>query len=347
MHEASQPALQRLLMDAWRRRGVLAWLLWPLSLLFGLLVRFRQGLYLSGVLARHRVPVPVIVVGNVIAGGAGKTPVVMALVQHLRARGWHPGVISRGHGRHTRDCREVQPDSAAQDVGDEPALIQRSTRVPVFVARQRIDAARALLARYPETDVLICDDGLQHYALARDIEVCVFDDRGAGNGFLLPAGPLREPWPRPVDLVLHTGSRPAFSGFTSKRALARHAVHADGSRVELDALARLTDQPLLALAAIAEPEAFFAMLRAKGLPIERTLALPDHYDFDRWPRPQDRNFRLICTEKDAVKLWVRHPDALAVPLEFSPEPDFLKAIDAQLSASQLAPVSSGHGHTTS
>lgn len=347
MHEASQPAVQRILMQAWRQRGVLAWLLWPLSVLLGLLVRLRQGLYLSGLLARQRVPVPVIVVGNVVAGGAGKTPVVMALARHLQARGRHPGVISRGHGRHIRDCREVHTDSPASEVGDEPALIKRSTQVPVFVASRRIDAARALLARYPQIDVLLCDDGLQHYALARDIEVCVFDDRGAGNGFLLPAGPLREPWPRPVDLVLHTGARPAFTGFTSRRALARHAVRADGSRVALTTLAQASNQPLLALAAIAQPEAFFAMLRAQGLPLARTLALPDHYDFDSWSRPSDKSYSLICTEKDAVKLWRQHPEALAVPLEFTPEPAFLAALDALLDTTPVTPLSSAHGHTTS
>jgi tetraacyldisaccharide 4'-kinase len=293
------------------------------------------------------VPVPVIVVGNVVAGGAGKTPVVMALVRHLQARGRHPGVISRGHGRHTRDCREVHAGSPAQEAGDEPALIKRSTRVPVFVATRRIDAARALLARYPQTDVLVCDDGLQHYALARDIEVCVFDDRGAGNGFLLPAGPLREPWPRPVDLVLHTGAQPAFTGFTSRRELARHAVRADGSQVALSTLAPASARPLLALAAIAQPEAFFAMLRVQGLPLARTLALPDHYDFDSWSRPKGKDYTLICTEKDAVKLWEKHPDALAVPLEFTPEPAFFEALDALLDTSPLTPLSSTHGHTTS
>jgi tetraacyldisaccharide 4'-kinase len=339
--------MQRILMQAWRQRGLLAWLLWPFSLILGLLVRLRQGLYLSGFLPRHRMPVPVIVVGNVVAGGAGKTPVVMALARHLLAGGRHPGVISRGHGRHTRDCREVHADSAAVDVGDEPALIKRSTNVPVFVAARRVDAARALLASHPQTDVLICDDGLQHYALARDIEICVFDDRGVGNGFLLPAGPLREPWPRAVDLVLHTGTRPAFTGFTSKRALARHAVRSDSSRIDLDVLARSMDQPLLALAAIAQPEAFFAMLRAQGLPIARTMPLPDHYDFGGWQRPVDRNYHLICTEKDAVKLWAQHPDALAVPLEFTPESAFLASMDALLKATPVAPLSSTHGHTTS
>lgn len=347
MHEASQPTLQRILMQVWRQRGALAWLLWPFSLLFGLLVRFRQGLYFSGWFHRKRLPVPVIVVGNVIAGGAGKTPVVMALVQHLRARGHHPGVISRGHGRCTRDCREVHAGSPPLEVGDEPALIKRSTQVPVFVAKRRIDAARALLASHPATDVLICDDGLQHYALARDIEICVFDDRGLGNGFLLPAGPLREPWPRHVDLVLHTGTQPAFTGYTSRRALARHAVRADGSRIELSTLAAATDRPLLALAAIAQPETFFAMLRAQGLPLVRTIALPDHYDFAHWSPPSDKDYTLICTEKDAVKLWATYPDALAVPLDFAPEPAFWTVLDALLASCLTTPLSSEHGHTTS
>jgi tetraacyldisaccharide 4'-kinase len=293
----------------------------------GFLVRLRQGLYMTGMRQRYRVSVPVIVVGNVVAGGAGKTPVVMAVVRHLQARGLRPGVISRGYGRRTQDCREARADSLARDVGDEPALIKRATAVPVFVAHRRIDAAKALLAQYPDTDVLVCDDGLQHYALARDIEVCVFDDRGVGNGFLLPAGPLREPWPRLVDLVLHTGSHPAFTGFTARRALAPCALRANGSRVDLATLAK-SDQPLLALAAIAQPQAFFSMLEAQGLVLEQTQALPDHYDFDSWIRPLNKNYTLICTEKDAVKLWEKHPDALAVPLVFTPEPAFLAALDA-------------------
>jgi tetraacyldisaccharide 4'-kinase len=347
MRAASQPAWQRSLMRHWQGRGWLAWLLWPLSLLLGLLVRLRQGLYRSGLLKPARLPVPVIVVGNVVAGGAGKTPVVMALARHLQARGLRPGVISRGYGRHTQDCREVLAHSHARDVGDEPLLIQRRTGIPVFVAPRRVDAARALLARHPETNVLICDDGLQHYALARDIEICVFDERGVGNGWLLPAGPLREPWPRPVDLVLHTGNRPAFSGFTAQRALASHATRADGSRVELDALKNASAKPLLALAAIARPEAFFAMLQAQGLPLTRTLPLPDHYDFSHWQRPSEQDYTLLCTEKDAVKLWEQHPDALAVALEFSPEPAFLAALDRLLAQAFDAKLSSAYGHTTS
>lgn len=337
---------QRTLLQSWTRRGPLAWMLWPLSLVMDLLVRLRQGLYRSGLMRRETLPVPVIVVGNVVAGGAGKTPVVMAVVQHLQARGCTPGVISRGYGRRTHDAREVRPDSDTRDVGDEPALIRRRTGVPVFVAKRRVEAAHALLRQHPQVDVLVSDDGLQHLALARDVEICVFDDRGIGNGFLLPAGPLREPWPRPVDLVLHSGARPAFSGYRSLRALAPHAVRADGSHVELAALAH-SAQPLLALAAIAQPQAFFAMLQAVGLQLTQMLALPDHYDFDSWQRPIDKVYTLICTEKDAVKLWQHHPDALAVPLDFTPEPAFFATVDRLLDDVRHARLSSPHGHTTS
>lgn len=345
MPHSSQPVWQRVLTDNWLRRGPLAWGLWPLSLLMHVLVRLRQGLYLSGFWRQHPVPVPVIVVGNVVAGGAGKTPVVMALVQHLQAHGLRPGVISRGYGRRTCDCREVGDDSPVAEVGDEPALIRRHTGAPVFVARRRIEAAQALLRAHPDTDVLVSDDGLQHYALARDIEICVFDDRGIGNGFLLPAGPLREPWPRYVDLVLHSGGRPAFTGYTAQRALARHAVRADGSRVDLAALAG-AGRPLLAVAGTARPQAFFDMLLALGLPLSLTMARPDHDDYAQWQRPLDRDYILLCTEKDALKLWRRHPDALAVPLEFAPEPGFFSTLDRLLAEARRARLSSPHGHPT-
>jgi tetraacyldisaccharide 4'-kinase len=313
----------------WLRRGVLAGLLWPLSLLYGALATGRRALYGLGLLATERVGVPVIVVGNVIAGGSGKTPVVMAIVRHLQARGLKVGVVSRGYGRTTHDCREVHEDSDPNEVGDEPALIRRSTGAPVFVARRRIEAARALLERHPDTRFIVSDDGLQHLALARDIEICVFDDRGAGNGWLLPAGPLRERWPRRSDLVLHTGLRPAFAGFTAQRSLAEQAVRLDGSPVPLAALA---DRPLVAVAAIAKPEAFFQMLRERGLLPQQCIGLPDHYDFAGWLPPPGNGYTLLCTEKDALKLWHRVPDALALPLVFEPEAAFFRALDAKLSS---------------
>ncbi|PKO61813.1 MAG: tetraacyldisaccharide 4'-kinase [Betaproteobacteria bacterium HGW-Betaproteobacteria-18] len=328
MAEAT-PLQSHILTDAWRQRGWLAWLLWPLSLLYGLLVRLRKALYGMDWLTSERLPVPVLVVGNVVAGGAGKTPVVMAIVQRLQARGIHVGVISRGYGRHSQECLEVFPDSAVADVGDEPALIQRRTKAPVFVASQRAQAGRALLDQYPQTQVLVCDDGLQHFQLHRDLEIGVFDDRGVGNGFLLPAGPLREPWPRPLDLLLHTGQQPAFAGgYHAHRGLASHALRADGSRVALADL--VASKPLLAVAAIAKPEAFFAMLRARGLPLANTMALPDHADFSRWAGNADGACTVLCTEKDAVKLWARELGALAVPLDFEPESAFWLALEQRL-----------------
>ena len=351
MHGASHlSTLQRTLTHAWTHRGLLAWLLWPVALLFGTLSALRRAMYQVGLLKMQRVPALVIVVGNVVAGGSGKTPVVMALVRHLQARGVRVGVISRGYGRRARDCQEVLDDSVISDVGDEPALIKRATSAPVFVAARRFDAARSLLERYPETQVILCDDGLQHLGLQRDLEICVFDDRGIGNGFLLPAGPLREPWPRTVDMVLHSGTHPAFAGFTAKRTLARYALRADGRQTALTELRELTRpdaKPLLAVAAIAKPEDFFTMLQAQGLHLARTIVLPDHCDFDNWLRNEYEGYTIICTEKDAVKLWHKQPDALAVPLVFTPEPAFMAQLDVLLAARLKPTLSSPHGHTTS
>ncbi|WP_326537859.1 tetraacyldisaccharide 4'-kinase [Pseudorhodoferax sp.] len=318
--------LSALLPRLWLSRA-LAWPLWPLSLLYGLVSGLRRGLYRLGWLRSVRLPVPVLVVGNVVTGGSGKTPVTMALVEGLQARGWRVGVLSRGYGRSTHDCREVLPDSPAREVGDEPALIRRRCGVPVFVAARRADAGLALLARHPQTDLLVCDDGLQHLALARDLEVCVFDDRGVGNGWLLPAGPLRERWPRAADLVLHSGERPAFAGFRARRALAVQAHRADG---QSRALASLADTPVLALAGIAQPARFFAMLRAAGLRRLQELALPDHQDFAAWEPPAGAPAVWLCTEKDAVKLWARHPDAWAVPLQAELDAGAWQALDARL-----------------
>lgn len=324
------------LRQAWRRRGPLAMALWPLSLLYGALSALRRALYRARLLRSERLPVPVVVVGNVIAGGAGKTPATLAVVRHLRAAGWRPGVVSRGYGRATTDCREVLPTASAAEAGDEPLLIARAAGVPVFVARRRADAGRALLAAHPATDIIVCDDGLQHLALARDVEVCVFNDEGLGNGWLLPAGPLREPWPRAVDLVLHAGPAPGGPApqFALTRTLADHAVDAAGRQVPL---AQLRGEPLHALAAIARPQDFFALLHAEGLRPIAEEALPDHYDFSSWQRPPDKRLRLICTEKDAVKLWPAHPDALAVPLRLSIAPAFFDALDVTLASLSSPP----------
>ena len=313
-------ALQR----AWSGRGALARALWPLSLLFGAVASLRRTAYRAGLLRRQRAGVPVIVVGNVVAGGSGKTPIVQAIVRHLADAGLRPGIVSRGYGRRTRDCREAKAGSDPSDVGDEPLLLARTCAVPVFVAPRRIDAARALLRAYPGTHVIVSDDGLQHYGLARDVEICVFDERGPGNGWLLPAGPLRESWPRAVDFVLGP------TGYRVQRTLARDAVRADGMRVPLE---QLRGKALVAVAGIAKPAAFFDMLRERGLAIERTIALPDHFDFRALPALAGE---IVCTEKDAVKLWRTHPRAWAVPLQVQLDPAFWTALDAKLAAMGLS-----------
>ena len=338
--------MKQFLLKAWRARGWQARLLWPVAQLHGMLVLLRRALYRRAVLPSQRFDVPVIVVGNIVAGGAGKTPLVMALVRHLQARGLPAGVVSRGYGRKSSGSLEVRPETPVDESGDEPALIRRASGAPVFVANRRSEAVRDLLAAYPATAVVVCDDGLQHYALRRDIEIAVFDDRGVGNGWLLPAGPLREPWPERrshgIDLVLHTGQKPAFEGFRSERQLSAYAVAADGSRVALTALRH---KPLTALAGIASPESFFAMLRACGLTLEKTVALSDHHDFQSGELAGYAGRTVLCTEKDAVKLFaVPGQDGvqlLAVPLEFAPEPAFFAALDALLSQ-----LPSSHGHKT-
>lgn len=320
--------LQQHLPQIWTQRGPWACLLWPLSCVHGALLKARAWVWRRGWRHAQRLKVPVIVVGNVVAGGAGKTPVTIALVQHLKRQGWQPGVISRGHGRQTHDVRAVLPDSLPIEVGDEPLLIHQKTGAPVWVASQRADAGRALLQTHPEVNLLVCDDGLQHWALARDLEICVMDERGIGNGWLLPAGPLREPWPRPVDLLLHTGVNGLPGGFQAQRDLASVAHDSLGRSQTLSSLA---GQPVHAVAGIARPEAFFSMLRAAGLQLQHTTPLPDHFDFED-SLSVFLDCPLLCTEKDAVKLWHHHAHALAVPLLLTPEAAFWKALDERLSS---------------
>lgn len=320
---------------AWCERGFVACLLWPVSLVYGGVSGLHRWLYRAGILKIERCTVPVLVVGNVVAGGAGKTPLVIALAKHLQQQGLKPGVVSRGYGRQGQNCLEVLQDTPVLQSGDEPALILSAIKrtdfsAPVFVANRRIDAVHALLEKYPATQVIISDDGLQHHRLARDIEITVFDDRGIGNGWLLPAGPLRENWPanRTQALVLHTGQAPAFGGFVSTRRLADHAIAADGRKVLLD---DLKCQTIIALAGIAKPDAFFDMLKSRGLALAGTISLPDHFDFSQYALPVPAGATVLCTEKDAVKLFKLPASAafrlLAVPLEFAPEPAFLSAVD--------------------
>ncbi len=325
--------LETALVRAWwrRERGVLAWLLLPLSWCYRAVSALRRLAYALGALRSQRAPVPVVVVGNLVAGGAGKTPTVIALVQALREAGHVPGVISRGHGRRAGHAAAVQPHSRAADVGDEPLLIHLRTHAPVWVARRRIEAARGLCAAHPEVDLLVADDGLQHLALQRDVQLIVFDERGIGNGLQLPAGPLRQPLPEHVPVNSHVlynapGPSTPWPGMSAQRQLAGAVLLADwwrGAAPDPQALTALRGRPLLAAAGMAAPQRFFAMLRDAGLQFD-ALPLPDHHAFERLPWSQDTTDVLV-TEKDAVKLphdvaghtriWVvaldfRLPDAL-------------------------------------
>ena len=305
------PTALRGLLEGWLTRvwwrpapGLAAWLLWPLSWPYRGLAWTHRALAAPAA----PVPVPVFVVGNLVVGGAGKTPVVMALVQALKAAGHRPGVISRGHGRRVDAVQAVTTAADPREVGDEPALIHRRTGVPVFVGQRRALAATALCTAHAEVDVIVSDDGLQHHALARKAELIVFDDRGAGNGLLLPAGPLRQPLPHalpPRTWALYTGraTSTALPGpvvpRTVGRALPLAAWHA-GTRVGERPLAALRGRRLTALAGIGAPEQYFALLEAEGLTIDR-LVCRDHADYVQTPWPAGTN-EVVTTEKDAIKL---------------------------------------------
>jgi tetraacyldisaccharide 4'-kinase len=302
--------LESILTRNWTRRGLLAWSLWPVSLLFRLLIWLRRSLYQTGLLRSTRLPVPVIVVGNIFIGGTGKTPFTIWLVEALRRAGYEPGVISRGYGAQADLPQLVSPESPAQEVGDEPVLIARLGQVAVMVGRDRTAAAGALLAARPDINVIVSDDGLQHYALQRDIEIVLFDARGAGNGWLLPAGPMREPASRRRDFTVVNAPRipDALVGAAMRMQLVGEYAErlSDRSlRIELSAL-----QPpaahagpsirMVAAAGIGNPARFFSMLEGAGLRFE-PMPLPDHYDFADNPFAAVQADIILITEKDAVK----------------------------------------------
>jgi tetraacyldisaccharide 4'-kinase len=291
---------------AWRRRGALACLLFPVSLLFRALVAGRRALFAAGLLRAERLPVPVVIVGNLSVGGTGKTPLVIHLAQALRARGRRPGIVSRGYRGASADIVAVMADSDPAVVGDEPLLLARRAGCPVVVGRDRVAAGRALLARHPHCDVILSDDGLQHYRLARDVELVMFDQRGAMNGWCLPAGPLREPLARlaRADAVILNGTAvspaPTFGLPQFDMRLRGEVFQRLDQPSRQCTAADLAGLKLHAVAGIGAPQRFFASLRALGLDfVEHPFA--DHHDYS----VDDLVFAgdaILTTEKDAVKL---------------------------------------------
>ncbi|MDR3395673.1 MAG: tetraacyldisaccharide 4'-kinase [Parasulfuritortus sp.] len=283
----------------------------PFSLVFAATSWLRRRFYVWGWLGRTRMPVPVIVVGNLTAGGTGKTPLAIWLVEMLRAQGYRPGIVSRGYGVRTARVRAVEPSGDPSLVGDEPVLLARRTRCPVWVGRNRVEAATSLLAQHPDVDVIVADDGLQHYALDRDVEIIVVDgQRRFGNGWCIPAGPLREGLDRlrQVDAVVvnGNGSLVEAAGPVYNMTLAGvqfTRLNHPGRVVLAD---YFSDRQVHALAGIGNPERFFANLADMGLNVIRH-AFPDHHIFRQEDLPGGT---LVMTEKDAVKcVAYTHPDA--------------------------------------
>jgi len=316
----------------WYTRSPWLLLLTPVSLVFRLAVWLRRMAYRSGLARSHRIGVPVIVVGNITVGGTGKTPLVAWLAAYLQAKGYRPGIIARGYGgRARRWPQQVRPDSDPNIVGDEAVLLAGTTRCPMAVGPNRVAAARALI-EHSHCDVIISDDGLQHYALQRDLEIAVIDGiRRFGTGFSLPAGPLREPVSRlqEVDLVVVNG-------------LGSGAEHPMRMRLEkacnlkdpavVRELSTFRGQAVHAVAGIGNPERFFQALQQKGMQVQGH-AFPDHHRF----APADIGFGdgrpVLMTEKDAVKC--RHFASERdwyVPVKVELPAEFCSRLDALLEA---------------
>lgn len=289
-----------------RKLSAVSWL--PLTGVFAALAALRRGMFRMGVLRREKLPVPVIVVGNIAVGGSGKTPVVAWLVEQLRAAGYVPGIISRGYGASVTGGALVEADSDPAVCGDEPVLLARMTGCPVAVGADRPAAARALLQAHPDCSVLISDDGLQHYRLQRDIEIVVLDEATLGNRWLLPAGPLREPLSRleHTDLIIAHG--PLSAMLTQRLAsLPVVSMQLEGEQVrrvagslERRALADFRGQRVHAVAGIGRPERFFQQLRDAGLEVV-PHAFADHHRYSRGDLDFAPGEVKIMTAKDAVK----------------------------------------------
>ena len=334
------PKLHQIIECHWQSPNpFLSLLLKPLSKLFARVAAKRRDDFVSGRLKSEKLPVPVVVVGNIHAGGTGKTPIVAALVSGLQKKGVKVGIISRGYGRKSKAVHVLNTASSAADAGDEPLLLFRQTGAPTAVGSNRAEAGRALLAAHPELELIVADDGLQHYALQRDMEIAVFPaaDTGRTNLDLLPNGSLREPLSRlaSVDAVVVSGGKADAAFRPSENMFASHIETGRIYRLnrpseKLD-LAGLGNQTVAAVAGIAKPERFFDSLRNMGITLNQTVALPDHADIAAADLPNAD--MVIITEKDAVKfsdgLNLNH--VWVLPVCAIIEPDLAAFVSANVS----------------
>jgi tetraacyldisaccharide 4'-kinase len=319
----------------------------PIAPLFRAIAAARRALYRAGLLKSDYLPVPCVVIGNITVGGSGKTPLAIALAEALATRGWRPGIVSRGYGAENLEPRAVGTDAVADAVGDEPVLLAR-TGLPVWIGADRPRAARGLVSAHPECDVVIADDGLQHYALARDVEVVVVDaSRGLGNGLPLPAGPLREPRSR-----LRDADAVVLLGGTVTGALGREfamtlvgdrfvRVDARGEGVGADAF---RGSGVHALAGIGNPQRFFDHLKAMGI-AATCHPYPDHYRFTRQDLELPDANAILMTEKDAVKCTAFADDRCwALPIRAVVDSKLFALVEEKLRGSQVARDSGVPGH---
>ncbi len=311
----------RWLQTHWYRITPLHLILFPISMVFRALVTLRRDMYRNGMLASDQLLLPVIVVGNINVGGTGKTPLTLALAQQLVEHGWHPLIVSRGFGGTTQQPQYVSEASNAPKVGDEPLLMARRNICPVWIGRDRARTARSALQAHPQCDVVLCDDGLQHYRLQRDVEIAVIDGaRGFGNGLMLPAGPLREPVSRlqEVDAVVVNGEDAPAGRFVMRLSGdVFYNLLDPEKKTSAEYFHNLRNH---AVAGIGNPQRYFRHLETLGITCT-PHAFPDHYPY----RADDLSFAdcdaILMTEKDAVKCaafadaryWVLRVDAQIDP----------------------------------
>lgn len=325
------------LQQLWYGRSTLSLLLAPFATLFCALVSMRRAAYRSGFKKSWRAPVPIIVVGNINIGGVGKTPLVVWLVRHLQAQGYRPAVVSRGYGGQAKQWpQQVRADSDVTMVGDEAVVIARQTKVPMAVAPDRVAATQSLL-KHADVDIVISDDGLQHYPMQRDLEIVVVDgERRFGNGWCFPAGPLREPESRlrSVDLIVNNGTSMRGEFAMMRRLGKAYSLLDEDQSVELETF---KGQTVHAVAGIGYPERFFRQLSGLGLNIQRH-AFADHHRYRAEDLQFDDDAPVLMTSKDAVKCQTfADPRLWFVDLELELDPVFETRLQTELAQRGIAP----------